>query len=1192
MGNVSKPTPDDIRRLRARLGVSQAGLAARLGVSYASVNRWENGHTTPYGSLWERACRLEPDGGVSSEYRGQNTGIRSSGVSSPFVGATGRPRLDFLADPEVVRAAMEAEWLAYGYLVNPTFATETALIDPLPHQRMAVYDVMLPQPRLRFLLADDAGAGKTIMAGLYIREMLARHRLRRILIVPPAGLVGNWQQELQTLFRLSFRIVNGSDARHGNPFIGTDSDQLIVSIDTLTGETMRERLADPAVVPYDLVVFDEAHKLAADQEPDGRIRRTRRYRLAEALTGAVADVAESLGWSARHVLLLTATPHMGKAYPYFALWHLLEPEALSTPETLDRYAADARTRHYIRRTKEEMVTFAGKRLYPTRESSTVTYPLSPLEQTLYDRTTDYIRESYNRAAMLNRAAARLAMSVFQRRLASSAYALAQSLARRLDKLERYISQAEAHELDIGAEQQRQRQEEDTDPFETTTGDEEIGDGGREGHEAAEDQAVSALLAASLPELHRERAEVQGLIDLARQVLQGEDEAKFHRLRELVRDPRFQGEKLLIFTEHRDTLHYLVDRLEALGFAGRLAQIHGGMPYQEREEQVRRFRRSATEGGADICIATDAAGEGINLQFCWVMVNYDIPWNPARLEQRMGRIHRYKQAHDPVLIYNLVADNTREGRVLRTLLDKLEVIRQELQSDKVFDVIGRQLAGLSLRDLLFDAVDDAAIEQQLDARVNVARAEEAMHALDTVLPPAGDVMAKLPQERERLRRDPYHRLLPGYVRHFLEHAAPLLGISWEGNLDGVFSFKPLHSGSLDAIWPLMERYPVALRNRWTLTKPAEGLDAVFFHPGEPVCDALREWVAGRYGKDAERGAVFVDPEVEQAYLLHIVLTQVLEDGAGGAEPQPVGSRLVGIRQWPDGRMEEVPAEHLLVLQPGDHLPPAWVSLAARGEAAREQVAQYLGEWLKTTWLEPLQTETRQRAAEDWKGVEAGYQALEAALAIQRGQLTKRMREGELALQGRLTVIKWRQATLDEDKAQSEVRLLQAAERLRLRPVEFLAHALVVPSQDPTVREQYSADVEQIAVAVSQSLLENDGFQVFDVSTPVKAQAAGFNSWPGFDLWAQHADGRERAVEVKGRAARGEVLVSDNEWAKACTLRDTYWLYVVWDCASAHPYALPVADPFGRLLTRARGGVAVPPGEILRASQDSTASHGKV
>ena len=335
--------------------------------------------------------------------------------------------LDFSAAPEVVSALAEAHRLTYGHLFNPTFASETSLIDPLPHQRLAVYEHMLHQSPLRFLLADDAGAGKTIMTGLYVREMLARRLIRRVLIVPPAGLVGNWEREMRTLFRLQFRVVSGSDARSGNPFVGTESQLVIVSIDTLAGERMFAHLSDAATEPYDLVVFDEAHKLSADRQPDFRVRKTERYRLAEALSGAGPDSARwELPWSAQHLLLLTATPHMGKDFPYYFLWRLLLPESLSTYEAFEKFPTDSRKRHFIRRTKEELVHFDGSPLYPERRCDTLSYELTQgtgSEQDLYDDTTDYMRNHYNRAKVLNRSAARLAMSVFQRRLASSTYAL-------------------------------------------------------------------------------------------------------------------------------------------------------------------------------------------------------------------------------------------------------------------------------------------------------------------------------------------------------------------------------------------------------------------------------------------------------------------------------------------------------------------------------------------------------------------------------------------------------------------------------------------------------------------------------------------------------------------------------------------------------------------------------------------------
>ncbi len=1107
--------------------------------------------------------------------------MKNGSYGGAEVAVTTEPRLDFQARPEVVQAIVDAELLAHGYMVNPTFATETSLIDPLPHQRVAVYDAMLPQARLRFLLADDAGAGKTIMTGLYVREMLARGRLRRILIVPPAGLVGNWQRELQQLFRLPFRIVSGGDLRGGNPFVGQDSDQVIVSLDTLTGDAMQEALWGPGVLPYELVVFDEAHKLAADQAADGSISKTHRYQLAEKLAGAEPH-GDHLGWTAHHLLLLTATPHMGKSYPYFALWHLLEPHALPTPDAMETYPEALRQQHYIRRTKEEMVTFDGRRLYPTRESTTVSYPLSPLEQQLYARTTEYIQESYNRAAVLNSSAARLAMGVFQRRLASSAFALRESLSRRDAKLAEYIRAAEAGRLNISAVQREQGRLLG-DPFDTKTGDDEASQGEREGHEAEEDAVGGLLLAASLPELRQERAEVAGLMALAQQVLDGDDEAKFRRLRELVRDPKFRGEKLIVFTEHRDTLRFLVSRLEALGYTGRLAQIHGGMPYGDREVQVETFRRPAHQGGADILLATDAAGEGINLQFCWVMVNYDIPWNPARLEQRMGRVHRYKQRHDPVLIFNLVADNTREGRVLKTLLDKLDLIREELNSDKVFDVIGRQLAGWSLRDLLLAAVDDRALEAAVAERLTVDGTKAVLAASDAVLPPAGDVVARLPEERARWQAEGYQRLLPGYVRHFLERAIPLLGLERTGDLDGAFGLYARTPGALRQLAPDLDRYPPGARHRWTLSKPDEGAKAGYLHPGEPFFDALCRWAVDTYGDEARRGGVFVDPEAQEPYVLHVGEVRVVQERSPGGGTQPVETRLVGVEQWQDGRLAMAGVEQLLLLQPRHGIPAASLGWAAQAESHRDAAAAYVRQHLMANWLGPMQEAARRQAAAELAQVDAGYRILEAHLATQRSKLTKSVRAGEMGAEGRLAITKRRQENLDREQADIKSRLREEPEGLALGPVRWVAHALVVPSEDPAVQEQFTADVERVAMAVAVSALEREGFAVTDVSTPARATAAGLQQWPGFDVWARHPDGRERAVEVKGRASRGEVRVSDNEWATACTQRDRYWLYVVWHCGSAAPRLLQVPDPFGRLLAHTGGGVTIEPADLVRAAE---------
>src|SRR6266702_3313742 len=440
-----------IKLLRHRHGLSQQQLADLIDVSVPLLKQWENGQAHPSIRYWQRIVLAESAGIQALREDGYGSRLVRESSAAYTLDPEATLPIDFSANPEVVRTVVEGERLTYGHLFNPAFATEISLIDPLPHQRIAVYEHMLKQTRLRFLLADDAGAGKTIMAGLYIREMLARRLLHRVLIVPPAGLVGNWEREMRTLFSLPFRVVAGSEARAGNPFVGLESSLLIISVDTFSGDHMFSRLQESTVEPYDLVIFDEAHKLSADREPDFSVRKTDRYLLAEALAGiARGEPRWQLEWSCRHLLLLTATPHMGKDFPYYCLWRLLEPEVLSTVDAFHDYPADARRRHFIRRTKEEMVRFDSSPIYPTRLSDTLSYDLTQgeiSEQRLYDETTNYIRFFYNRARILNRSAARMAMSIFQRRLASSTYALMRSFERRLDKLDNLIDDIRSGRLD-------------------------------------------------------------------------------------------------------------------------------------------------------------------------------------------------------------------------------------------------------------------------------------------------------------------------------------------------------------------------------------------------------------------------------------------------------------------------------------------------------------------------------------------------------------------------------------------------------------------------------------------------------------------------------------------------------------------------------------------------------------------------
>jgi SNF2 family DNA or RNA helicase len=1199
----TEETGQRIRRLRGRLGLTQVQFAELMGVSFASVNRWENGQSRPSPLAWQRILTAE-EHGLDALLR-QPTSADQGTADGRVTQAGTILNLDFSANPEIVRTVAEAERLSYGYIFNPAFATEISRIDPLPHQRIAVYQHMLSQPRLRFLLADDAGAGKTIMAGLYVSEMLMRRLIRRVIVVPPAGLIGNWESELRSLFGLRFKIVIGLDAHAGNPFAGPDGDLVIVSVDTLAGERMFARLREPDVAPYDLAIFDEAHKLSARLEDGFTIRRTERYKLAEAIAGTHGvDPDYRLPWSCRHLMLLTATPHMGKDFPYYCLWRLLEPEVLSTKEAFDAYPPESRRQHFIRRIKEEMVRFDGSLIFPSRKSDTLSYELSQgdvSEQTLYDRTTDYMREYYNRARILNRSAARLAMSVFQRRLASSTYALMRSFERRRAKLEGLIEDVRAGRLTTEQLLSLQERLRIRDIEQDKTADEEQAEDGLEENEAAELAAMAGVVGVTLGELEAERNQVRDLLDLSRKVYERGEDSKFEKLREIIRDPQWRGQKILVFTEHRDTLDFIMQSLEAMGFAGRVARIHGAMDYLERQEQVAFFDKPTAEDGAAYMICTDAAAEGINLQrACWLMVNYDIPWNPARLEQRMGRIHRYKQSHD-VRIINLVAGRTREGRVLKTLLDKLEKIRKELNSDKVFDVIGRLFEGLSLKDYLEKSVtNEGATESVIEIEGKLT--PEQIKAFEEwerkLYGEGGEVVTKLDTERAIVSREQLRRLLPGYVRSFIEKAAPLLGLRIDGNLDGVFSFAEARPRALEPFWPIIEEYPPESRNRFMLHNPGDSSAAAFLHPGDFLFDTIREVVVSRFSTEAFRGAVFIDPTTEAPYFFHLGLIQIVRKadesfGALRAE-EPIKYRLVGLRQDNTGRIEECPVEHLLLLRGGPGgIPIAMRPFAAQAPTATELAAGFARGHIATPLAERHRSAMLASLPEHERFIEAGYRYEEDALLARRVLAANRAREGDSHAAAELERIKQRQRSLEELKQQALAALRREPELIEPREIAFLAHSLVIPSSDPEDKKRHDAEIEKIAVRIAVEYEREQGWAPRDVSMPPLARAVGLNDNPGFDILsnrpafgatsAKSSVFEEPAIEVKGRAGVGDIELTENEWSRACNLRGRYWLYVIYDCGSPNPRLLRVQNPFMKLIANAKGGVIIDDTEVRRTAE---------
>ncbi len=1197
---VPQDSTERLKRLRLKYSLTQTRLAQLLGITATTVQRWEEAQSKPSVKNWEKLSLIE-NYGLNALSPDSLNEVESFGVSESLVpyrqDIEQVPHIDFSTNPEIVKLVSESERLCYGQLVNPSFATEISLIEPLPHQRIAVYEYMLPQSRLRFLLADDAGAGKTIMTGLYIREMLARRLIRRILIVPPAGLVGNWESELRTLFKLPFRVVAGSEARNSNPFTESGSNCLIVSVDTLAGERMFSRLMESSVVPYDLVVFDEAHKLSARRDPDLRIRKTVRYHLAEALAGVTdKDTGWNLGWSCRHVLLLTATPHMGRDYPYFALWRLLEPHMLSTPEAFKAYPVEARRDHFIRRAKEEMVRFNGAPIYPMRITDTLSFDLTQgeiSEQTLYNETTEYIQIYYNKAKLLNRSAARLVMSVFQRRLASSTYALLISMQRRLDKLDGLIddlrsgrlSEEQFHRLQLRLDVLQ-------DDLDQTTADEEESEDGQETHEKTEDKLLQGVIATSLAELEIERIQVEKIYKIAKQVFEKGEETKFERLRGIFEDPQYENEKLIVFTEHRDTLTFLLRRLEGLGFTGRVAKIHGGMPYKEREVQVEFFRKPNSEGGANILLATDAAGEGINLQFCWLMVNYDVPWNPARLEQRMGRIHRYGQTHDPVVILNLVAGKTREGRVIKTLLEKLEKIRKELGSDKVFDVVGRLFEGVSIRDYIEQATfaDDEEIAiQQIEGTLTEKQVKAIEEREKLLYGTGGDVRQELPRLIEGMDQESLRRLLPGYVRRFMEKVVPLMDLKIVGgDLDSQFTLQPLKQGAFSPFLSAFDQYPTGEPLRLTVYKPERGDQAIWLHPGEPFFDQFRDAVCAKFGEHALRGGVFVDPTAERPYMFHLAFIKVLRAAEPDLKPlareELLEYRLVGLKQEENKGVRECPVEHLLLLRGGKGIPLKVAPFAATADTSRETARAFAVENLAWSLTETHREKLLEDLPEREAFIKDGFAYESAELAATRTRMTERLRNGDIKVTSELTRIKNRQREISRRRDEELTCLHREPELIIPGDVVFLSHALVIPSDDPEDKQRYSKEVEEIAVRVAWTHEEALGADVKDVSRPELARTAGLEDWPGFDLVSRRPDGEELAIEVKGRAQIGDVELKENEWSKACTLGDRYWLYVVYDCASSNPRLLKVQNPFKKLLVKAKGGVIIDEKEIFGTAED--------
>ena len=1083
-------------------------------------------------------------------------GLRTDKFYDPILDAdqldaiTASPEKEpFDGDPVRFRLGIEGMRLGLAYEYDPYFALSIARVDPLPHQLEAVYDYFLKLPRIRFLLADDPGAGKTIMAGLLVKELKIRGLVKRTLIVTPANLSFQWQRELKDKFRESFEVIRSDvlRANYGqNPW--QEKNQVITSVSWVSRvDDAKESLLRSH---WDLIIVDEAHKMSAYSAD----KKTLAYQLGESLS-AMTD----------HYLLMTATPHKGNPENFCLFLSLLDKDVYGDVKSLEEAMTRQDAPFYLRRVKEALVSFPDpetgkvKALFTKRIVKTSEFAIDTDEYELYDQLTTYVDNQSIRAARDDSARGRavgFTMAMLQRRFASSIYAVRRSLERMKEKREHILEDPEKYRQ----AQIARRLPEDFEELPEEEQQEMIAE--------LEDVVVSHS-----PEVLREDiGELSSLIRQAKILEEKEQEVKVRRLKSLLtecgvfEDPNM---KLLIFTEHKDTLDFLVGDGRDGRPMGKLrewnltvTQIHGGMKIGDRDSPgTRIYAEREFRETCQVLVATEAAGEGINLQFCWLMVNYDIPWNPVRLEQRMGRIHRYGQEKD-CLIFNFVTTNTREGRVLQKLFERIGQIEDDLdpnRTGKVFNVLGDVFPGNQLEKMLRDMyahnnMTEELIKQRIVEQVDTERfkgiTNSTLEGLAKRELNLSAILGKSAEARER-------RLVPEVIQDFFLQSAPIAGVTLTEPHRGQNVFR---IGRVPRnLWPIGERleprfgrlgreYKQVVFDKENLKK--EPL-AEWVTPGHPLFEAVREDVLESVRDDLARGAVFFDLNRDKPARLS-VFSAAIRDGRGNE----LHKRLFIVQQNADGSMDLKQPTYLLDLMaaPAGTAVPDNVVL---DDAVAEQFV--VGEALQPFLAEIVKERTRE--------IETITRHMEISLneLINRQQL----RMGDLyEQQGNADSnspvaanIKQVEDRLDELNGRLERRRLELAQERHctISDIRRGGVAWVVPHPErkspgvaPFVRDD---EIERIAVEAVIAHERARGWEVTSVEADNR----------GFDLISRRPHPEDpqtaievRFIEVKGRVAIGEVALTTNEYRTAQRLRKDYWLYVVFNCGTK-PEVNVVQDP---------------------------------
>ncbi len=1043
--------------------------------------------------------------------------------------------LRYDGDGRKLRLALQAYVLGIAYEFDPYFGLSTSRVDPLPHQLEAVYEHLLKLPSVRFLLADDAGAGKTIMAGLLIRELKLRGLIERVLVVCPANLAFQWQRELSEKFDEKFIVLKDGEIRDQfgvNQWL--DRNQVVTSLD-LAKRT--EILPSLRQAHWDLVIVDEAHRMSAPDES----HKSQRYRLGEMLRDSTSNL-----------LLLTATPHKGDPQNFSLFLQLLDKDAYadvtSIQEAMDRQQAP----FYLRRTKEAMVYFperdadgswSAKPVFTKRIPHTADFDVDGEEFQLYQRVTRFVKSQSRRAAEQGDSprarAVGFLMSLYQRRLASSTRALRRSLENRAKRLGENLARAE--------ELARTAPPSLPDPEDL----DELEDAERE---RIERTLEAITLTGSADEINDEIAELRVLAQEAKVVENAAAEAKLGHLRQLMHDQGFfadTNQRLLIFTEFKDTLDYLVENLTKWGF--RVGTIHGGMRVGSRDEGGSRLHaeQQFRDGAIQILVATEAAGEGINLQCCNVLFNYDIPWNPNRLEQRMGRIHRYGQRKD-CLIFNFVAGNTVEGRVLQRLLDKLQEIRNALDDDAVFNVIGEVLPSAHmdrvLRDYYAGRLGDADLEDRLLKDVDESRFRAICQ---TALEGLASRQLNLDMLVERRARAQERRLVPETIARFFVESAEDAGFQVRPVRGLPHAFQPgrtplrLKRHERNADWhfgAVAARYARLAMNRET----AEQNNLEWVTPGHPLFEALRRNSLDAGRDSFEAGACFHSLQHDAPARVDFYRAKAV-NGLG----QVIRERLFAVETGQDGNPRLCALDVLGNMAPCES-PEALPPVAELPEPTP---------WLHEQALTPFIDEARHETADDIASI-ASHVELSLTEVLHRvdqeiGRVQEDVESGVAGAEGRLALA---EARHDEVSARRERRRdeLRRQQAVTLQGVERLASALVLPHPEreaPDLRRfRPHPETEATAMRVVEEYETALGRKVQDVHK----QNLGYDL-TSLDL----TTGELRLIEVKGLAnPTGTILLTPNERRVAEDRPDCFWLYIVTSCATEPVLQEPIRDPAAR------------------------------